>query len=190
MIMTLEERIRRYEDAKMLAIRMHGIQDYDGFPYQKHLGDVENVLLDHGYDQYGDHAVAAFLHDILEDCPISYNDIKKQFGEKIAEIVYCVTDELGRNRKERKSKTYPKIRSNPDAIPIKLADRIANVQNAIKHKHSMLGAYVKEHEEFRKQLYYKEGVPVLEGARNSDERVEALWTTLDKLMVEINEIVA
>src|SRR3990172_8731369 len=53
MTLTLEERIRRHEDAKMLAIRMHGIQDYDGFPYQKHLTDVENELLDHGYEQDG-----------------------------------------------------------------------------------------------------------------------------------------
>jgi|SRR3972149_666274 len=179
MTLTLEERIRRHEDAKMLAIRMHGIQDYDGFPYQKHLTDVENELLDHGYEQYGDHTVCAWVHDILEDCPISYNDIKKQFGEKIAEIVYCVTDELGRNRKERKAKTLPKIKSNLDAIPIKLADRIANVRNAIKHNHSMIDAYVREHAEFKKQLYFKDGS---EEKLHPDERVEKLWNTLDNLM--------
>src|SRR3990172_8731370 len=63
----------------------------------------------------------------------------------------------GTNRTERKAKTLPKIKSNLDAIPIKLADRIANVRNAIKHNHSMIDAYVREHAEFKKQLYFKDG---------------------------------
>lgn len=172
---------------KMLAIRMHGLQDYDGFPYHKHLNDVDQTLLDHGYEQYGIHSLCAWGHDMLEDCPISYNDLKKQFGEVVAEIIYCVTDELGRNRKERKAKTLPKIKSNLEAIPIKLADRIANVRNSLKKNHSMLGAYAKEHEEFKNQLY------LINGEIHPDERVEALWNTLDKLIAEIankNEVAA
>ena len=151
-VMTNEEKIQRYENAKMLATRMHGLQDYDGFPYHKHLKDVENILLKFGFDPHGDLIICAWLHDILEDCPISHNDIEKEFGEKIAEIVYCVTDELGRNRKERKEKTYPKIRSNPDALVIKLADRIANVENGKKKGNSLFKMYQKEHPRF-KSLY-------------------------------------
>jgi len=151
--MTQEEKIKRYENAKMLAIRMHGIQEYDGFPYHKHLQDVEDVLLKFGYDKYGIHVVCAWLHDMLEDCPVSYNDILKEFGLEIAEIVFCVTDELGRNRKERKQKTYPKIKSNADAIVIKLADRIANVTQGLKQGNKLADMYKKEYEEFEKQLW-------------------------------------
>lgn len=146
-IATAEFDVKKYNEAKMFAIRMHGVQDYDGFPYQKHLQDVEDVLEKFGYGGY--FKIAAWLHDIMEDCSVSYNDVKKSFGENIAEIVYCVTDELGRNRKERKEKTYPKIKSNPDAIIIKLADRIANIENSFERKHSMLDAYQKEYEDFK-----------------------------------------
>lgn len=170
--MTHDEKIQRYENAKMLAIRMHGLQDYDGFPYHKHLQDVENVLLKFGYDKYGDYIICAWLHDLLEDAPISYNDIKKQFGEKIAEIIYCVTDELGRNRKERKEKTYPKLIKNDDAIIIKLADRIANLEQSIKMNSKTLEMYEKEYIEFRRNLY-KVG------------HVEEMWDYIDGLINKI-----
>ncbi len=67
-------------------------------------------------------------------------------------IVYCVTDELGRNRKERKEKTYKKIRSNSDAIIIKLADRITNIMNSLINGH-MIGIYKTEHQAFKDALY-------------------------------------
>ena len=154
-----------YEEAKMYAIRMHGLQDYDGFPYHKHLQDVESVLRKFGYIKL---IVPGWLHDVLEDAPVSYNDIKKHFGIEVAEIVYCVTDELGRNRKERKVKTLPKIKSNPYAIIIKLADRIANVEHSIKHNSRMFLMYEKEYNEFKKALQ-------IEG--HADE----MWMYLDKL---------
>jgi guanosine-3',5'-bis(diphosphate) 3'-pyrophosphohydrolase len=138
--------IKTLEEVKMFAIRFHGLQDYDGFPYHKHLIDVESLVLRFSNDF--DLHIAAWLHDILEDCPVSYNDIKSKFGERVAEIVYAVTDELGRNRKERKEKTYPKIKSNNDAVLIKICDRIANIENCILTNNSMLKAYKKEHENF------------------------------------------
>jgi (p)ppGpp synthase/HD superfamily hydrolase len=88
------------------------------------------------------------LHDILEDTPLSYNDVKKEFGEKVADIVYDVTDELGKNRKERKERTYPKIRANHDAILVKICDRIANANNSKKLNKRMFEMYKKEHRDF------------------------------------------
>jgi (p)ppGpp synthase/HD superfamily hydrolase len=171
-VKTQEEKKRQFDKAEMLAVKMHALQDYDGFPYQKHLNDVKQVLLDHGYELNGIECVCAMLHDILEDCPVSYNDIKKQFGEEVAEVVYCVTDELGRDRKERKIKTYSKIRSNPKAIVIKLADRIANIKNSIEMQHSMLNRYIEEQEEFKKQLFE----PL------ADAKTLSLWETLESII--------
>ena len=136
--------------AEKFATRNHGLQDYDGFPYDVHLDKVVDVLKRFGYS--GHYLIAGYLHDILEDCPVSYSDIKKLFGEQVAEIVYCVTDELGRNRKERKEKTYPKIRSNQDAIIVKLADRIANVEHSIQMEHRMNDMYIKEYKDFKYNL--------------------------------------
>ncbi len=75
-----------------------------------------------------DFITACYLHDTLEDTRRSYSDLKDRFGERVAEMVYAVTNERGRNRKERNEKTYPKIRGVYDATCLKLADRIANVE--------------------------------------------------------------
>jgi (p)ppGpp synthase/HD superfamily hydrolase len=163
------KRITKIKEATYLAISLHGMQTYDGKPYFYHLEQVVDVLKEFGFteDKY---VIAGYLHDTLEDTSISYNDIKKQFGEEVAEIVFAVTDELGRNRRERKEKTYPKIKANPDAIIIKLADRIANMSNAIKEGNAIVSMYKKEYPAFKKELYmYGEA--------------EEMWSYLDKISV-------
>lgn len=155
-----------YKEARMVAAKTHGNQLYDKiFPYSKHLDDVVEVLKDFGLA--GKYLVAGYLHDSMEDGNLSYKDIKGYFGEEVAEIVYCVTDELGRNRKERKEKTLPKIRSNPDAVIVKLADRIANIQHGGK-----IEMYKKEYGSFRDSLI---DVEVPYGA-------DKMWQRLDNLL--------
>lgn len=158
---------KKIEEAKMLASRLHASQTYDHFPYDKHLRDVVDVLIRFGYE--GKYLVAGWLHDILEDCAISYNDLKKKFGYEIAEIVYCLTDELGRNRKERKEKTYPKLRGNLDAIVVKLADRIANVEHSLAEGSGTSEMYLKEYQEFKAALQI-------------EDHALPLWEHLDKLL--------
>ncbi len=152
-----------YEEARMVAVKAHQGQPYDDmFPYEKHLDDVVNILKEHGYS--GKYIVAGYLHDVIEDGTVSYNDIRGYFGIEVAEMVYCVTDELGRNRKERKQKTLPKTKSNPDAIIVKLADRIANIEHGGK-----IDMYAKEYIEFNEALYI-EGVG------------ETLWGHLEEIL--------
>jgi (p)ppGpp synthase/HD superfamily hydrolase len=153
------------KEARMVAVRGHMAQSYDGmFPYEKHLDDVIDILkrFDLGNNKY---LIAGYLHDILEDGALSRNKIKGYFGEEIAEIVYCVTDELGRDRKEKKAKTLPKIAANPDAIIIKLADRIANIEHGGK-----IDMYAKEYFDFRFALY-----------RNTPT-VQPMWDHLEFLL--------
>lgn len=157
------KRITLVKEASYLAIAAHGNQTYDGYPYYYHLEQVVDVLKEYGYtdDKY---IIAGYLHDTIEDTDVSYNDIKTKFGQEIAEIVYCVTDELGRNRVERKTKTLPKIAGNFDAIIIKLADRIANLRSPKKK-----GMYVKEYNTFMDHLY-KVGL------------CDDMWKELDELV--------
>ena len=146
--------------AKEFAFEKHYGQIYGKdesiVPYVKHLQDVVDVLIRFGYS---DEVIlnAAWLHDSIEDTNTSYNDIKKLFGEEVAEMVYAVTDELGRNRKQRKSKTYPKIMANEKALLIKLADRIANIEYAIKWESNLGDMYKKEQRDFEITLR-KQGV--------------------------------
>ena len=153
-------------DALFVAENAHKNQRYDEiFPYMKHIYDVIDVLKRFDFKS-NKMLIGAALHDSIEDDGISYNDIKKHFGIEVAEMVYCVTDELGRNRKEKKEKTLPKTATNPDAIILKLADRIANIEHGGK-----IDMYAKEYQEFKGALYL-----------NTPSDGKGMWDLLDTLL--------
>lgn len=150
--------------ARAYAQKAHLAETYgEVYPYYKHLEDVYNILIRFGFNEDNNILLlaASWLHDILEDAARSYSDIKKEFGTEIAEIVYCMTDELGRNRKERKAKTYPKIRSNINSVVLKVADRIANVEFSATQDGGHFKMYQKEHEEFIYQLRIHNHIPIM-----------------------------
>ena len=60
-----------------------------GVPYILHPTSVACILVEMGMDT--DCVVAALLHDVVEDTDIELDEIKKQFGETIAELVDGVT---------------------------------------------------------------------------------------------------
>jgi (p)ppGpp synthase/HD superfamily hydrolase len=92
---------------------------------------------------------AAWLHDVIEDTAATYQDIKAMFGKDIAELVWAVTDEMGRNRAERKKKTLPKtLMTNKTAI-LKLADLTANIEDSIRREDDLRQMYIKEWPETR-----------------------------------------
>lgn len=162
----MEHISKLYEEAKMVAIKAHGSQSYDEiFPYEKHLEDVVSVIKRFGYA--GRYIISGYLHDSIEDGDISYRKIKSYFGKEVAEIVYCVTDEQGRDRKEKKLKTLPKTASNESAIIVKLADRIANIEHGGKVK-----MYKKEYKQFCKYLRHED----------QDVTCKAMWEYLDELL--------
>lgn len=159
------------ERAILVAEKAHANQNYDKiYSYIYHIKCVVDVA---EYLNYGETIViACTLHDVLEDSDLSYNDIKNAFSEEIAEIVYCVTDEAGRNRKERKEKTYPKIRNNWKAIVVKICDRIANVQHSKKYNQKMFEMYKNEHTDFLKELFFDE----------YDSKTNRAWKLLNDVM--------
>ncbi len=130
---------------------------YDGKPYSIHLIMVAlyaqkySEILPNSFDLILN---ACWLHDVIEDCRVTYNDVKKLAGENVAEIVYAVTNEKGRNRKERANSAYYKgIRENKYAIYVKLCDRLANVKYSKDTNSSMLLTYKKENTTFLYSLF-------------------------------------
>jgi len=163
--------------AKEFALKAHHGQSYGTRDYSFHLEAVVSVAKQFNLNE--SIIAACWLHDTIEDCKISFQDIKSVCGEKVAELVFCVTDELGRNRKERKEKTYPKILANQDALSVKLCDRIANLQQSISDKNvGLLSMYLKEHTEFREKLF----------TNGSQVVLLELWTKLDSLVAEGNQL--
>lgn len=150
-------RAKVVKTAEYYAKEKHQGQKYDKYDYfECHILSVVDVLFEvlfeTNYIDYETHCddleslfAACYLHDVIEDCNVTYNDLVGVVGVKVADIVYDVTSELGKNRKERNEKTYPKIYKNPAAQIVKLCDRIANTEN---RDSSMYEKYKKENPAF------------------------------------------
>jgi len=165
-------KLSNIERAFLVAKRIHMNQLYDIYPYIYHPTQVFNIAKELGYDEAI--LISCILHDSMEDGNLSYNDIKKAFGKEVAEIVYAVTDELGRNRQEKKAKTYPKIKANWKATVVKVCDRIGNIQQSKEYNQNKFKMYKEEHELFCKELKNE----------NDIETIRA-WDKLTKTISEV-----
>ena len=97
-----------------------------------------------------------WVHDVIEDTRQTYNDVYQELGKEVAELAYALTNEKGRNRKERANEQYYKgIRQTPYATFIKICDRIANVKFSIEQDSDMKYKYIVENKEFIKELQGK-----------------------------------
>jgi (p)ppGpp synthase/HD superfamily hydrolase len=148
----LDQETTKYLEAVALSRERHK-NLYGTLPYVYHLAHVEHVLSVHSLAE-DDYRIAAYLHDILEDTETTYEEIEERFGRTIARIVDACTDGKGDNRRERKKAMYDKLARFPQAAPLKLADRIANVESCLFGENDeLLGMYRKEHSEFRDHLW-------------------------------------
>src|SRR6266567_5851313 len=91
---------RRFDEALRFASKKHGGQTRKGtdVPYIAHLMGVASLVLEAGGDE--DMAIAALLHDIVEDCggaPM-LKEVRRRFGSRVAKVVDGCTD----------ADTYPK----------------------------------------------------------------------------------
>ncbi len=85
----------RISEALALAVQAHEKQVRKGtsIPYVAHPMGVASIALEFGADE--DQAIAALLHDVLEDGGPQYGPvIKERFGERVLAIVDGCTDGL------------------------------------------------------------------------------------------------
>ncbi len=167
-------------DAAMFAAGAHAGQKYgSSLPYHHHLQMTVNVLTRFLAAERLESVTlvtAAWLHDTMEDTDVRYDDIFRYFGERIANIVDAVTDRPGENRRARHAATYPVMRftGGDEAVMVKLADRIANVEYSITNLEAgKVRMYRKEWDDFQ----------LLVGRSNATHPVEVkMWAHLDTLM--------
>ena len=105
----------------------------DGSPYVTHAVASAEIIVEMGLDE--DSIVAALLHDTLEDTAISYDQILKQFGPDVADIVDGVTKLTRVNYTSREDEQMENMRKmllamskDIRVILIKLADRLHNMR--------------------------------------------------------------
>ena len=99
-----------------------------------HLLSVSSFVLEDGGSE--DEAIAALLHDALEDHPdmITYEDIASGFGAQVADIVRACSDTpddfMGGKKppwKERKQAYLGHLKhSSPEVLRVALADKLHN----------------------------------------------------------------
>jgi (p)ppGpp synthase/HD superfamily hydrolase len=133
---------------------------YDGCDYALHLKMAETVgLRFHTLISEQDIPYvfgAIWCHDVIEDTRQTYNDVINATHFLVGDIVYAVTNEKGKTRKERANdKYYGGIRNIEYASFVKLCDRIANVRYSKQHGSSMFEVYQKENEHFERMLFDK-----------------------------------
>lgn len=159
------------EKARIAALHFHGRQKYGAKPYVFHLEGAVAVLRWFGMASETREA-ATWLHDVIDDTLATAAGLKTLgIPDDVVGIVSAVSLEPGQSRKERNSATYPKIVALRDAVIVKLADRIANVEAPVS---SMTAQYVKEHEEFRAALY------------RSEHCIDEMWRHLDLVIAGLS----
>ena len=125
------ELIRRAFD---LAIDAHaGQKRKDGSPYVTHSIAAATIAAEMGLDDEA--LVAALLHDVLEDTNVTFDMLKENFGQEVADIVegvtkltrvqYSTTEET---QMENLRKMLMAMAKDIRVILIKLADRLHNMR--------------------------------------------------------------
>lgn len=172
-------------DARDFAVRAHKDQKYGSDPYAVHLDAVAALVSSLGPDwtrlkprAVTELLIVAYLHDVVEDTDVAREDIESRFGETVAAAVDLLTDCPGKNRKERKAKTYARLAAVDEhsdwpgtlALVVKAADRLANMRACARDGNkSLMKMYIKEHVDFRRAAF-------------RSELCDLLWDEIDDLV--------
>ena len=128
------EEAQKIEQAFTFAYNAHNGQlRKSGEAYIIHPVAVAKILIGFGMDYQS--VIAALLHDVVEDTPVTSEEVKRLFGETVALLVEGVT-KLGKvplaSREEQQAENLRKLllamSEDIRVIIIKLADRLHNMR--------------------------------------------------------------
>lgn len=131
------------------AERWHGPQRRPtGTPYLEHLLEALDVLVRGAGVTDPDVVAATVLHDVVEDTSATLDEVRREFGPRVAELVEWVTKPaaVGASDKAAVTAAYlRRLRDAPrDAVRVKLADRASNVQRLYQMPPSFQRRYFAE----------------------------------------------
>ncbi len=135
----------------------------DGTPYITHPVSVALILAKLGFNE--DVVSAALLHDVVEDCGVTINDLTLEFNSNVAELVDCVSaidkekfvfdkddlyESLDFEKQSIEEQSFKKLiaigKKNPLGFSIKFADRLHNLRTISTFDYSKQLEKVKETE--------------------------------------------
>jgi len=128
----------QFEDALVYAARLHAKQKRkrSDVPYIAHLLAVTALVLEDGGD--GDEAIAALLHDAVEDQGgrQRLEEIRQRYGERIATIVDACTDSYTIPKppwRQRKEQFIAAMKDADASIQrVALADKVHNARSTLR----------------------------------------------------------
>jgi guanosine-3',5'-bis(diphosphate) 3'-pyrophosphohydrolase len=137
-----------------------------GEPYVNHLAEVARLVAEatDGSDTVA--VLAALLHDAIEDTPTTREELEREFGREVADIVVEVTDDKSLPKTERKRL---QVETAPDksrrAKLIKIADKTSNLRSIAKSP--PVGWDLK-----RQREYFEWAARVVAGCRGTNAALE------------------
>lgn len=127
--------IKTVRNAYEYASEKHAGQKREsGEPYIRHPMRVARLIAEWGFD--AQMVCAALLHDVIEYCGVSYYELEKEFGKRIADLVDTVSkfDErvapdknLPKEVIENQANVALQKNVNEESLFLKVADRIDNL---------------------------------------------------------------
>ena len=118
---------------EVASLAHNGQSRKSGDPFLIHPLAVAEILCEMEFDS--DSIIVALLHDTIEDTPMSYGDISRQFGKEVADMVDGLTklNNLPFSSKEEEKlenlrKMFFAMTKDIRVIIIKLADRLHNMR--------------------------------------------------------------
>lgn len=127
----------RFEQALVYATQIHAnqVRKSSGIPYISHLLSVAALVLEDGGDE--DEAIAALLHDSIEDCggAETRQAILALFGERVTYIVDGCTESDTIPKppwRDRKLLYLQKMRNaSPSVLRVSMADKLHNARSTL-----------------------------------------------------------
>lgn len=165
---------RKVFQALAFAAHKHRDQrrkDEGASPYINHPIALANILVNEG--GIIDHVVlcAAILHDTIEDTETSYEELVREFGKEIADVVAEVTDDKDLDWRVRKSlQVEHAAHSSTRAKLVKIADKTCNLRD--------LGSTPPpEWSDERRREYFDWAEKVVAGIRGQNSALETAFDT-------------
>lgn len=102
------------------------LRRYTGMPYWQHPAEVAGLFHSY-YGESRDGFSASWLHDVLEDTLITYDDLVRDFNENVAKMVLTLSDLEAGNRATRKNLARKRLASSDEIVQaIKFCDIWSN----------------------------------------------------------------
>ncbi|HEV7563963.1 MAG TPA: HD domain-containing protein [Solirubrobacterales bacterium] len=154
-----------------------------GMPYIEHPQAVAALLAEHGHDD--EVLAAALLHDVVEDSDTTVEELRDQFGDRVADLVAALSDDESiDDYRARKDEHRERVRAaDGDAFAIYGADKLTNVRT-IRRAYNEEGERVRD--EFKVPLELKLEVWEADRAMLEEEAPELPF--LDELDLELNRL--